>query len=343
MDLETATAELYGLAPEEFVARRTALVRQARTAKDRALAQRIQALARPTRSAWLVNLVARHQPEVLAELFELAELLAEGMRTVSGPELQQLTRQRNTVVAGLTRTAIGLGHQQGHRASESTRQEINDTFTAALADPDTAELVRSGTLTRAVRWSGFGLPGVDARTATPPEPNDTDQDTGRDTGQDSDEDDTGGAEVVDLEPRRRAADRERLRVELERSRSRWASASTRHQRLTDQLAELTDRVERAAELVRTAQEQASDAQREARAAQDRVRECERALEAARSACTALVATAERADHELSESVGRLRRERDRDASVREQLGEAEQALAAAERDVDRAESAWEEK
>jgi len=49
-DLEAAARELYALAPEEFVAARTRLVREARAAKDRALATEIGALRKPTRT-----------------------------------------------------------------------------------------------------------------------------------------------------------------------------------------------------------------------------------------------------------------------------------------------------
>ncbi len=248
MDLETAAAELYGLAPEEFVARRTALAKQVRTAGDRALATTIQGMARPTRSAWLVNLLSRHQPQVLAELFELAELLAEGMRTASGPELAELTRQRNTVVASLTQTAVGLGHDRGHRATEATRREVNDSLTAALAEPQVAAAVRAGTLTRAVQWSGFGIPEIDSVSAVPlPRP---------------------VAEVVELAPRREAAQDRRRAEEVAR--------------LEEELAALTAAVEEAAATVGQARAEAEAARADADAARAAAAAAQEALAAARA-------------------------------------------------------------
>ena len=63
MDLETATDELYALSPDEFIERRQQLVAEARKAQDRELATQIGKLRRPTRSAWLINLLARQEPD----------------------------------------------------------------------------------------------------------------------------------------------------------------------------------------------------------------------------------------------------------------------------------------
>ena len=46
------------LPPADFVTARNELVRQARSAGSRDVAERLQQLRRPTRSAWLVNLLA---------------------------------------------------------------------------------------------------------------------------------------------------------------------------------------------------------------------------------------------------------------------------------------------
>ncbi len=58
-ELDEIVRELYVLPPTDFVAARNELVRQARAAGSREIAERLQHLRRPTRSAWLVNLLAR--------------------------------------------------------------------------------------------------------------------------------------------------------------------------------------------------------------------------------------------------------------------------------------------
>jgi hypothetical protein len=71
VSLSAAADELYGADPAGFVARRTELVKQARTAGDKALAGQIAALRRPTVAAWYMNLLARAGSTELDELIDL--------------------------------------------------------------------------------------------------------------------------------------------------------------------------------------------------------------------------------------------------------------------------------
>jgi hypothetical protein len=57
-ELDDIVRELYVLPPTDFIAARNELVRKARAAGSREIAERLQQLRRPTRSAWLVNLLA---------------------------------------------------------------------------------------------------------------------------------------------------------------------------------------------------------------------------------------------------------------------------------------------
>jgi hypothetical protein len=58
-ELDEIVRGLYVLPPPDFVAARNELVRRARAAGSREVAERLLQLRRPTRSAWLVNLLAR--------------------------------------------------------------------------------------------------------------------------------------------------------------------------------------------------------------------------------------------------------------------------------------------
>ena len=80
MDLDAAADELYGISPDDFVARRTALVAEARKAGDRTLANEIGQLRKPTRTAWLVNLLVRSEADRIEELLELGRQLQEAQR-----------------------------------------------------------------------------------------------------------------------------------------------------------------------------------------------------------------------------------------------------------------------
>ena len=156
MDLKTAADELYALSPDDFIGRRKQLVAEARQARDRELATQINQLRRPTRSAWLINLLARHEPEAVTALLELGAALQDAQQRMAGDELRQLSAERRKTVDTLARRAIELGGDQGYSAPEGAVQEVGQTLQSALGDPEIADLIRAGHLTQAVTYGGFG-------------------------------------------------------------------------------------------------------------------------------------------------------------------------------------------
>ena len=157
-DLEAAATELYALAPEEFVDARTALVKQARAARDRPLATAIGALRKPTRTAWLVNLLARDDPAAVGALLDLGDALRTAQEQRDGPALRELSAQRRKAIDALVRRAVVLGRDAGHPPSESTLNEVAQTLQAALGDPAVADQVRGARLAGAAVYGGFGGP-----------------------------------------------------------------------------------------------------------------------------------------------------------------------------------------
>ncbi|GEM_PF-329976 len=146
MDLASATEELYAGLPQNFVARRKELAREARAAKDRPLAVAIEALRRPSRGAWLVNLLARQAADSLRELFELAPLLAQMHTTGSPEQLRELGGLRRRTVIALVQRAVELGGAHGYLATDAVRWEVQVTLEAALGHPEAAEQVLAGCL-----------------------------------------------------------------------------------------------------------------------------------------------------------------------------------------------------
>ncbi len=156
MDLDEAADQLYGLPPEEFVTARTELVRQARSNGDRELVSALGALRRPTRTAWLVNLLARHDGPGLSALLTLGAELLDAQRRRSGPDLRRLSSERRRQLDALARRAVALGAERGYRAPDGAVSELGATLQAALGDAVVADLVRRGHLTQAATWAGFG-------------------------------------------------------------------------------------------------------------------------------------------------------------------------------------------
>ena len=154
-----AADDLYALPPEEFTAARDAAARQARD-QDRALAAALKALRRPTVPAWLVNVLVRREPALVGQLLELGAGLAEAQRAGQGDALRALGDQRRALVEAVTDRAVALG---GRPVTAAVRAEVAGTLEAALADGPSGAAVRSGRLTRALSYAGFG--GVDLADA----------------------------------------------------------------------------------------------------------------------------------------------------------------------------------
>jgi len=150
-----AVEELYAADPQSFTERRTELAAAARDAGDRAAAKSIAALRRPTRAAWVVNLLARTDPSGPAKLAELGAALRAAQEAGHGPRLRELSAARGALVDALTNQALSLAGVTD--PPPALRLEVSQTLTAALADPGVAADFAAGTLTRAVQWSGFGV------------------------------------------------------------------------------------------------------------------------------------------------------------------------------------------
>jgi hypothetical protein len=156
VDLDEVADELYAQPLERFTAVRTEREKQAKAAGNRELAASIHALAKPSTVAWLANQLARRCAEELGALLELGAELREATATLRGEQLRALTRQRHQVVYALVQQARALGTREGQRVTEDTARRLEQTLTAALADPQAAAQLRAGRLTEALEASGFG-------------------------------------------------------------------------------------------------------------------------------------------------------------------------------------------
>ncbi|MEV0250418.1 hypothetical protein AB0H76_27745 [Nocardia sp. NPDC050712] len=184
MTVDDVARDLYGLDPAEFVAARTARVKDARDAGDKALATAIGKLRKPTVTAWTVNLLARSAPEDVDALLQLGAALRSAQRELSGDQLRTLTAQRQQVVNALAKRAGALAGEHGHPVGETVLREVGQTLSAALADDEVAERVHTGTLTTAATYEGFGpegpalvaVGGTEHKSARKPAPEPADDD-----------------------------------------------------------------------------------------------------------------------------------------------------------------------
>lgn len=163
--ISQAIADLYSGDLDAFIERRRELAAQARAAGDRVAAKAIAGLGKPTRSAWAVNRLVHADPGVPDRLAELGDKLRAGEAALDGVSIRELSRARRDLIDALTRRALAESGLDS--ATAAMRDEVTDTFSAALADPEVAEQVAAGRLVRAAHWAGFG-PGIGTALGTTP-------------------------------------------------------------------------------------------------------------------------------------------------------------------------------
>jgi hypothetical protein len=157
--LSDVAERLYVLPPEEFTAARKEAASAARAAGDRGLASEVGQLRRPTVGAWLVNLLAHQRPDLIGELLALGSAMRTAQRNLRGDELRELSQRRKDMVGSLGREARALAVAAGRDVRDALPlAEVEATLSAALADPDIAEQVRLGRLTKTIDYAGFGEP-----------------------------------------------------------------------------------------------------------------------------------------------------------------------------------------
>lgn len=280
MDLVNIAQGLYALAPQEFTASRNEQAKAARDDGDRELAEAIKALRKPSSAAWVVNMLARHQPAELEQLVDLGAALREAQENLDGAELRELNRQRHELVSAVARQARALAADLGHRVSESVATEVEQTLRAALTDAAAGAAARSGLLTHALETTGLAPVELGDAVAVPsavPGP-----------------DDTPGRTAKAARRRTKQAKREPTAAErrrAEKADQTAAEAAEELSRAEDRLREATSgRDELAASLddlrhrVRRTERDLAGAERDAGAAEkDRDRAARRADDARRAA------------------------------------------------------------
>ena len=148
-ELDEVVDDLYSGPPAEFIARRDAAVRAARADKD-GESPAPWCLRKPTVSAWLVNLLVRDDAELAGQIVALGEGLRDAEKSLDGPALRELSKQRRQLVRSLVARARKLAQPTGQKIGDAVVQ-TDATLTAALADPAVAREVVSGAADRRAR------------------------------------------------------------------------------------------------------------------------------------------------------------------------------------------------
>ena len=294
---EALIRRMYEDPPDGFVAARSAAIADAKKAGDTAAVKRLTALRKPTVAAWLVNLLALRKPELIDQLVELAEALRVAQRTLKGDELRELSTQRRQIVSALVGEArkLAVARDRG-LAGKLPLGEVEATLSAAMAEPDVAEQVRTGRLVRAASYAGFGeVPRPRLRLVTDLEESTSESSSdAEEESEDEDEPAISARERALADRRRREHEERRRNVkkeltaarsaekraddQLEKAESAERDAGHAVEDLDNELAELERRRTEAQAEVGRRKLARRTAEREAAAARRRVGDAEAALE-----------------------------------------------------------------
>ncbi|MDI9832988.1 hypothetical protein [Streptomyces sp. KAU_LT] len=282
VDLDTVADELYGLRPEQFTAARNERAAAARSAGNRALADEIGRLRRPSLSAWASNTLVRARRDQVEPLVELGEALRQAHRDLDPAQLRDLVHQQRLLIGALTRQAAQLAADAGHPLGQDAQREVQDTLQAVLADPEAARQWASGRLTKPLTPSA----AFPATSGEAPPRHAAKPDRAKRPAR-------AGAEksAEDQRRRRRLAEAREAAEEADRERAARAAeaeeAARRAQEVEERIAELKDRVETLSKELKDAEAELAQARsddrtarEETRAAERRVRDADRAAQKA---------------------------------------------------------------
>lgn len=282
VDVDALVDDLFALPLEQFVVARTAAAQRIKASGDAVGAERVGRLTKPTVAAWVVNQVARERPDDVAALVSLGDELRDATADRDRTRLRTLDRLRRERVERVVGEVRDAGEIAGRAVSGTALDQLAETLTAAVMDPDAGALVRAGRLSQALQHVGFGI--VDeggepadvvelrARTGGTGAGDDGGTTGGAEPPEDAEED---AQEAAEREVEESAAEVDRLEAERDDADARAREAGDAVGQVEDELARVEDELARLAderEALRARLNDARDAESAAREALDAVDE-----------------------------------------------------------------------
>jgi hypothetical protein len=156
-----AADELYGLPLDEFVPRRDALVRELRGAGQKDDAEMIKRMPKPSAPAWVVNQLARTEPDDMRALMEAGAELRRTqewlLRGEAEPaDLRSAVEAERAAVGRLVRTGAAILTAAGRPPRGDILERVGETLHAATADPALRAEVERGRLSKDQAAVGLG-------------------------------------------------------------------------------------------------------------------------------------------------------------------------------------------
>lgn len=177
MDLEAALNELYGAAPEDFVAERKRLSKELKTEGRADDADLVAKVRKPTVAAWALNQLARRSRREIDLLLDSGHRMRAAqaglLRGEARDMFEQAQHTEREMIAQLVREAERLLGERG-KASSTTLEQVAASLHAGAVSERGREVLAAGRFTEALTLEGFnalaGLAPPRSRRAPKPKP-----------------------------------------------------------------------------------------------------------------------------------------------------------------------------
>jgi hypothetical protein len=171
--LDEEIDRLFALPLDEFTPVRNALAQRLKKEGDEDGADTVRALEKPSVPVWVINQLARSDPEAVRELLNagagLRDAQERALRGDAGAEglVSAQAAERNAVRA-LTKRAGELLADAGRPASRATLDRVDATLRAAAVEPDARASLQAGRLRAELTPAGFeSLAGLGPAPGSP--------------------------------------------------------------------------------------------------------------------------------------------------------------------------------
>jgi hypothetical protein len=290
-ELETTLAAVYRGPLEDFVSRRDAVVKQLRAAKRREDADRVKALRKPSRTAWVLDNIVREDPMVLDQL-STAINAAQGAQ--SGADLRAAMDNVRAAIRDVATAGARVAIRAGQPIDAS---QLVTAVHAVIGESSAFSELRAGRLVDVPAGGGLDiLSAITINVPASPPPALATQSPPATASAVSEPPNEPNADAVARARRAAEAAMAAARADLRGAEALLADASERSDRANQLVRETQAKLAAAEQALLRARadaqarrDDAERARRDAEVAADRVRNAERAVAAARASLTSATA------------------------------------------------------
>ncbi len=234
MKIDDVAQELYGLPPERFTEMRNTRAKEIAATGDRDLAGEVRRLPKPTVAAWLANMLVRKYAATVEQLVALGSEHRDAQGRGAREEMRRVAERRRELIRQLVGSASRSAVDAGHSMGSHVQRQLEETLEAAVADDESAEILRTGRLSSPLVFIGFGATNATGRhSAQSPKPK-----RASSRHESTDEERQAAAKALDVAARSLSEAKgalESANLSVEEARRRQGDASARHRAAAKEL------------------------------------------------------------------------------------------------------------